>query len=229
MLDAVANGVAEDVQNDLSNDEEEDTENDVAEWPAILECAHNKDDLADEVDEQEDGVDDVGNDENADWVLGIHTGPVLEREKRDGTADNEHGEGGQAQQPDRQGRAVFVQLEADKAVDEQAGAEGGYEAVLGGGEVRVGGRTRGSDAGIEDERDNSQKEVDVEEGSDLLATCFCVSVRLRNYSSHVHIPTAVNLERTWKIMMTVMTRARMCMKSFATWKMSVFAISMVRA
>jgi hypothetical protein len=74
-------------------------------------------------------------------------------------------------------------LEADKAVDEQAGAEGGYEAVLGGGEVRVGGRTRGSDASIEDERDNGQKEVDVEERSDLLAACSCVSVRLCNYSS----------------------------------------------
>ena len=183
VLDAVADGVAEGVQDNLSDDEEEDAENNVAERPAVLECAHDEDDLADEVDEEEDGVDDVGDDEDADWVLGVHTRPILKCEKGDGTADNEHGEGGQAQQPDRQGRAVLVQLETDKAVDEQAGAEGGYEAVLGGGEVRICGRTRGSDAGIEDERDNGQEEVDVEERGDLLAAFNCVSVRLRKYLS----------------------------------------------
>ena len=183
VLDAVADGVAEDVQDDLADDEEEDAEDDVAERPAVLECAHDEDDLADEVDEEEDGVHDVGDDEDADWVLGVHTRPILKCEKGDGTANNEHGKGGQAQQPDRQGRAVFVQLETDKAVDEQAGAEGGYKAVLGSGEVRVRGRTRGSDAGIEDERDNGQEEVDVEERGDLLAACNCVLVRLRKSSS----------------------------------------------
>lgn len=43
-----------------------------------------------------------------------------------------------------------------------------------------------------------------------------------------HVPTAVNFERTWMIMTTVIIRARICMKSFAAWKMSVLAISMVR-
>ena len=108
MLDAVADGVAEDVQDDLADDEEEDAEHDIAERPAVLECAHDEDDLADEVDEEEDGVDDVGNDEDADWVLSVHTRPILKCEKGDGTANNEHGKRGQAQQPDRQGRAVFV-------------------------------------------------------------------------------------------------------------------------
>jgi hypothetical protein len=41
------------------------------------------------------------------------------------------------------------------------------------------------------------------------------------------IPTAVNFERTWMIMTTVIIRAKICMKSFAAWKMSVFAISIV--
>jgi hypothetical protein len=42
-------------------------------------------------------------------------------------------------------------LETDKAIDQQASAQRGYEAVLGGGDVWVCGGTGGSDAGIEDE------------------------------------------------------------------------------
>ena len=96
MLDAVADGVAEDVQDDLADDEEEDAEHDVAERPAVLECAHDKDDLADEVDEEEDGVDDVCEDEDANGVLSVQTSPVLEGEKGDGAANDEHAEGGKS-------------------------------------------------------------------------------------------------------------------------------------
>ena len=40
---------------------------------------------------------------------------------------------------------------------------------------------------------------------------------------------AVNLLRMWRIMMTSMTRATMCMKDAAPWKIMVFASSMFRA
>lgn len=100
MLDIVANGVAEDVENDLANDEEEDSESDIAQWPAVLERADNKNDLADDVYEEEDGVDNVGDDKDADGVGGAQAGPVLEREQRDSAADDEHGKGREPQQPD---------------------------------------------------------------------------------------------------------------------------------
>lgn len=99
MLDIIADCVAEDVEDDLANDEEEDSESNVAQRPAVLEGAHNEDNLADDVYEEENGVDDVGDDEDADGVGGAQTGPVFEREERDGAADDEHGEGAESQQP----------------------------------------------------------------------------------------------------------------------------------
>lgn len=96
MLDTVADDVSKNVQDHLSNDEEENTEDDVAQWPAVLQCAQDEDYLADEVDEEKDCVDNVGEDENADGVLRIQTSPVLESEERDGAADDEHGERSQS-------------------------------------------------------------------------------------------------------------------------------------
>lgn len=100
VLDAIADGIAKDIQDDLSNDEEENTENNVAHWPAVLERAQNEDDLADEIDKQEDGVDNVCDNEDTDGVLSIQTGPVLESKEGDGSTNDEHAKGGQAQQPD---------------------------------------------------------------------------------------------------------------------------------
>jgi hypothetical protein len=187
MLHAVADGVAEDVKNDLTNHEEEDAKRDVAQWPAILERAHNKDDLAGDVDKQENGVHNVGDDEDSNGVSGAQTGPVLEGEQRDSTTDQEHGEGAQAQQPDRQCCAVLVQLESDEAVDQQAGAECGCKAVLGGGKVWIRRGPGGSDAGVEDKRYYSEEEVDVEEGRDFLATCVrsqCLSRAARRCATY---------------------------------------------
>lgn len=81
MLDIVANGVAENVEDDLSDDEEENAERNVAQWPAILEGANNEDDLTDNIHEQENGVDNVCDDEDAHWVLRIQTSPFLEGEE----------------------------------------------------------------------------------------------------------------------------------------------------
>jgi hypothetical protein len=118
-------------------------------------------------------------------------------------------------------------LKADEAVDQQTGAEGRYKAVLGGGKVCIRRGTGCSDAGVEDERYDGEEEVDVEKGSDFLATWACQSEPVANGPRVHNIPTAVNFERTWIIMTTVMIRARMCMKSLAAWKMSVLAISIV--
>ena len=97
------------------------------------------------------------------------------------------------------------------------------------GKVRVCGGTRGSDTGIEDERYDGQEEVDVEEGGDFLSACYAL-VQARGYTQEcAHLPTAVNFERTWIIITTVITMAKMCMKSLAASKMRVFAISIVRA
>lgn len=123
MLNTITDGVAKDVQNDLPDNKEENAKNNIAHRPAVLKRAKNEDDLADEVDEEEDGVDNVCDHEDADGVLGIQTGPVLECEEGDGTANDEHAKRGQSQQPNRQCGTIFVQLKAYKTVDQQAGAE----------------------------------------------------------------------------------------------------------
>lgn len=176
VLNTVTDGVAEDVQDDLTDDEEEDTKDDVTHRPAVLKCAENEDDLADKVDKQEDGVDNICDDKDADRVLSIQTGPVLEREEGDCATNDEHGKGGQSQQPDRECCSILVQLETHETVDQQAGAERGNKAVLHGGEVRVRSRSRRSDACVENEGDNGEEEVDVEERGYLLSAYICTSV-----------------------------------------------------
>lgn len=99
MLDIVANGIAEDVENDLADDEEKNTKANVAQWPAVLEGAHNENDLADHVYEEEDGVYNVGDNKDADGVGRAQAGPVLEGQEGDGAADDEHGERAESQQP----------------------------------------------------------------------------------------------------------------------------------
>jgi hypothetical protein len=93
--------------------------------------------------------------------------------------------------------------------------------------VRVRRGTGCSNASVKDERYDSEEEVDVEEGCDLFAAWRELAGVVHSLFDECDIPTAVNLERTWIIMTTVIIRARICMKSFAAWKMSVFAISIV--
>jgi len=188
MLDAITDGVTKDVQNDLSNDKKEDAKHDVAQRPTILEGANNKNDLADEINEEKYGVDEVRDDKNADWVLRVQAGPILEGEKRNGASDDEHGQGGQSQQPDRQSCAVLVKLETNKPVDQQAGAESGREPVLDSGEVGVCGRARRGNACIKNKRYDGQEEVDVEEGCDFFAACVRMSV-LESLQAHAVGPT----------------------------------------
>jgi hypothetical protein len=55
--------------------------------------------LADGVDKEADGVDKVGNDEDADRVSRLQSSPALECQKIYSTADEEHGKRGQTQEP----------------------------------------------------------------------------------------------------------------------------------
>jgi hypothetical protein len=148
VLYVVADGVAKDVQDDLANDKEENAKADVTERPAVLQGTDNEDDLADDVDEEEYGVDDVCYYKNANGVLRVKASPCLESEEGNSATDNEHAERAQAQQPDRKCGAILVQLETDEAVDQQAGAKGRRKSVLRSGEVWVGGRAGSSNAGI---------------------------------------------------------------------------------
>lgn len=170
MLDVFADDIAQNVQDDLANDEEEDAERNVAQWPAVLQCANDEDDLADNVDEEEDGVHDVGDNEDSDRVLGVETSPVLEGEEGDSAANNEHAKRAESQQPDGKCCAILVQLESNEAIDQQTGAEGRNETVLSGGEVRIWSRPGCGNAGIKDERNDGQEHVDIEEGSDFFAS-----------------------------------------------------------
>ena len=97
VLYLVADGVAEDVEDDLTNDEEEDAKRDITEWPAVFEGSNNQNDLADSVDEEANGVDDVSNDKDSDRVSGVQSGPALEGQEVHSTADDEHDEGGETQ------------------------------------------------------------------------------------------------------------------------------------
>ena len=160
---------AEDVQHGLSNDEEEHAKDDISEWPPVLEGVDDQQNLHDQIDKYENAVENVQDDEHAHGVPGTQSGPALERQKRHDAGDDEHERRKEAQQPDRQCRAVLVQLEADEAVDEQADDQRGREAILGCDEEGEGAVVGGDDAGVEDQRDGGQGHVDVEEGRDLLA------------------------------------------------------------
>lgn len=175
MLYAFANGVTEDIEDHLANDEEENAKQDVTQRPAVLQSSHYENDLADCVNEQTDGIDEVGDDKDANRVHGAQSGPAFESQEIDRATDDEHGEGAEPQQPDRKGGAVFIKLETDKAINQQASTQGGREAILGGGKIRVGSGTGRSDACIEDERDDGQEEVDVEEGRDFLAPWYTLA------------------------------------------------------
>ena len=97
MLYLVADGVAEDVEDDLTNNEEEDAKRNITEWPAVFKGSNNQNNLADSVDEEANGVDDVSNDEDSDRVSRVQSGPALEGQEAHSTTDDEHDEGGETQ------------------------------------------------------------------------------------------------------------------------------------
>lgn len=100
VLHGKANVLAKNIEQNLPDNEEEDGEEDVSQRPALLQRAHHEQHLHDGVDGEEDGVENVDDDKQANGVGWAQPGPALEREERDGEADDEEGERGEAQQPD---------------------------------------------------------------------------------------------------------------------------------
>ena len=107
---------------------------------------------------------------DADGVVWLEAAPALEGEERNGAADDEHDQGAESQKPHRECCPILVQLETHETVDEQAGAKGRGESVLGGGKVRVRSGAGRGNACIKDERYRGEGHVDVEERCDFLAT-----------------------------------------------------------
>ena len=130
--------------------------------------------LHDNVDEEEDRGEDVHDHKEADGALRAKTSPALERKQSNHEADDEHGQTADAQQPDRECSAIFVELETNEAVDHQAYASGACEAALHSNEVWVRFRSRWYDTTVDDERADGEQGVEVEERGDLLAACSII-------------------------------------------------------
>lgn len=163
-----ANLAAESVQDDLANNKEEDAKDDVAKGPAVAERAQDKKNLQHNVDGELDGVEQVENDKEANSVDGAEAGPALERSERNEEANREGDKRADAHHPERQGRAVFVELESYKTVDKKTSNGGVGEAVLNGDKVRIRVAAGGHDTSVDDERDKGEKHIEVEEVEDLL-------------------------------------------------------------
>lgn len=230
VLDALTNVRVEDVEDKLTNDEEEDAKGNVPQRPPVLQSTHDKQDLHDQIDTDEDGVQDVEDDKEANGICGTQCSPALESGQTDEESDGEHEDGADAQQPDGEEGAVFVQLEPDEAVDHEADAERRREAILDGDKVGVGVGSGRDHAAIEDQRGDGEEKVEIEEGRDFFAACErgTVSLAAVYRACLPNIPTAVNLLLTWMIMMTVMIKAQMWAIPLAPWKIRVLATSRVR-
>lgn len=171
MLHIVADGFGEGVQQNLADDESCNAKADVPHGPTLLQSAENQHDLHDNVDEQEDGGEDVDNNEETDGVVRAQTGPSLESQQRDHEADDEHGQAANTQKPDRERRAIFIELKADKTVDHQANAGRACKAALHGDEISICFGSRWHHTTVDDKRADCKQRVEVEESRDFLAAC----------------------------------------------------------
>lgn len=89
MLCSIADCAAENIENHLANDEEENAKADVSERPSILQRCRDKDDLRDDIDGKEYGVDEVKHHKESQCVCGRQA-PALERQKRDSPGQEKH-------------------------------------------------------------------------------------------------------------------------------------------
>jgi len=164
MLGVVADFSGEDVQNDLAYDEEECAKKEMTKRPTVLECVDNQYYLHDQIDDDAYAVDDVEDDEQPDRIPGPESSPPLEREQRDSEGNRKHSKTGEAKEPDRERRAVFIKLEANETVDKQAHAKRRGESVLDRDKVRVyAASSRCHDARVENQAKDCQGDVYVEE------------------------------------------------------------------
>lgn len=149
MINLIADFAAEDIEHHLPNDEEEYTECDVTHGPSISKSSDHQNDLASDIDEQEQGVDNVENDEQ--WCRGcrIQSSPTLESTDRNTTSDEEHHERAQSQKPYRKSGTIFIDLEPDETVDEEASEQGGRQPSLDSNEIGVRSGSDGDDTRVQ--------------------------------------------------------------------------------
>lgn len=81
---------------------------------------------------------------------------------------------------------------------------------------------------IDNERDDCQSHVDIEECDDFLAAWNTIRY-IYIFWEPANLPTAVNLDLTCKIIITVMTSAIICINEAAPSKIIVLANSIFRA
>lgn len=170
MAHSVADLAAEGVQDDLPNNEEEDAEGDITKRPAILKRTRDEQNLHGHVHKELHRVKQVQHNEKPDGVGRSEANGALESRERDEEADSEGNEGDDAQHPDGQRRAILVELETDKAVDEQARHECTAQTVLDTDKIRPWFAPRWNDTSIDNQADACEEDVEVEKRKDLLAT-----------------------------------------------------------
>lgn len=169
MANGDANLATECVENDLARHEEEDSKRNISKRPSVAESPGDKQNLHDQVDEQLDCVQDVENDEETDCIPGSQARPALERRQRNEETNGKGNERADAHHPHRQRRAILIQLEPHKAVDEQTRHQRTRQPILHAHKVRIRLTPRRGDTGVDDERDEAEQHVQVEEAEDLLA------------------------------------------------------------
>lgn len=108
MGNAFADGLAESVDKYLAYDEEENAEGDVTQRPSVLKCSGDEQNLHDDVDSEEDCVEDVKNDKEANSVVRAETTPALEGQDADEESDGEHCSRADSKQPDAQEGSIFI-------------------------------------------------------------------------------------------------------------------------
>lgn len=109
----------------------------MSQWPSILQSTRNKQDLHDKVDEYENSTEDIEDNEEADRFGRSQCTPALKCGQTDEEGNGKHDGCAGSQQPDGESGAVFVELEANKAVDHQTDACCGCETVLDGDKVGI--------------------------------------------------------------------------------------------
>jgi hypothetical protein len=170
VLHSITDRLGENVKDDLADDEEDGPESNISKWPSILQCSKDEQDLHNNIHDQTNSIDDIQHHEHAGGTSWTEPGPILECGERDKTSDNKHGCGAAAQKPDGKSGAIFINLETNKAVDQETHAERRDETSLHSGEVRVRSTARWNNTGIEKEGSDSQSHIDIEKGNDFLAT-----------------------------------------------------------
>jgi len=129
--------VGEGIQQNLAHGEEKHSKGDITQRPPILQCPQHQQDLTAHVDEQEQRVDNIHEHEERRSLCRVESSVAVEGADGDRACEKEHHERADAHQPDGESSAVFVDLEADEAIDQEAGARRGGQSGLRGDEIGI--------------------------------------------------------------------------------------------